>query len=649
MENNEIKLLNLLPCGMGKDFEKKVKTIGFKVDDASIILSKLMEEGLAITNENNIYVVTEKGLKEIHKEGQEAKSELNNLEYQKITNDVLGKVVWDSKRTKFHPAMDFIDRAFTTIFLVFRDDELKTETERAVVITSLKECFPIERLPEEFVLEEQPIRTETWLERGKLSKYPSQDTLRLFLEGDAKINLLKLFNDVRDKFVYFMDFEDKRYFSLVSIWAIGTFFHQLFSTYPYLFLNAIKRSGKTKLMTLIGFMSFNPEPFIAPSSASFYRIIQAEKPTLLIDEIERLPKKEASDIRSIILSGYKKGFTVPRIEEVKEGKEKRYRTVKYDIFSPKVMANIAGIEETIADRSIPIILTRSLDKTISNREPRKLVTDFQPIRNDLFLAQMLVWKDIKFSYELFGDLLEGKTKDDELNEEVEKIKNDVSSRHWELWQPMFGIANAISKDVLKEIVGLAIDITKEKEVEEEVDSFDASLVRIICSAVDKSDWYGIADITKHIRAGEDFEKLSSEQVGRALSRLKLVSGRKHTKNRRCVYIKLDTLKNCAKRVGLDYDEVRFEETVSDISPKKDRLLRIIKILDEKYPNGIEMSAIFTDGLRIYENEQLVDILDKFHTEGIIFYPKPNKVSLIKKTAKTIEEREQTTLSDDVLE
>ena len=41
---------------------------------------------------------------------------------------------------------------------------------------------------------------------------------------------------------------DERYYSLVSVWIIGTYFHKQFPSYPYLFFNAMKGSGKTRML-----------------------------------------------------------------------------------------------------------------------------------------------------------------------------------------------------------------------------------------------------------------------------------------------------------------------------------------------------------------------------------------------------------------
>ena len=61
------------------------------------------------------------------------------------------------------------------------------------------------------------------------------------------------------------------YYSIISLWIIGTYFHKNFPTYPYLFFNAMKGSGKTRTMNLIISLSKSPVSGIT-SSIPFFNI-----------------------------------------------------------------------------------------------------------------------------------------------------------------------------------------------------------------------------------------------------------------------------------------------------------------------------------------------------------------------------------------
>ena len=38
------------------------------------------------------------------------------------------------------------------------------------------------------------------------------------------------------------------YYDIIALWIIGTYYHKSFITFPYLFLNAVKGSGKSRAL-----------------------------------------------------------------------------------------------------------------------------------------------------------------------------------------------------------------------------------------------------------------------------------------------------------------------------------------------------------------------------------------------------------------
>src|SRR3990167_8452571 len=50
---------------------------------------------------------------------------------------------------------------------------------------------------------------------------------------------------------------EERYYPVISLWIIGSYAHDSFETYPYIFLNASKGSGKSRLLRLIPILPRN--------------------------------------------------------------------------------------------------------------------------------------------------------------------------------------------------------------------------------------------------------------------------------------------------------------------------------------------------------------------------------------------------------
>jgi len=102
------------------------------------------------------------------------------------------------------------------------------------------------------------------------------------------------------------------------------------------------------------------------STSSMFRLIQNSRCTLLIDETEKLANPErAQDFRGLLLCGYKKGEFVFRAEKTRKD---RYKPESFEVYSPKMLANIRGLEDVLEDRCITIIMKRAKNPRILNAE-----------------------------------------------------------------------------------------------------------------------------------------------------------------------------------------------------------------------------------------------------------------------------------------
>ncbi len=171
-------------------------------------------------------------------------------------------------------------------------------------------------------------------------------------------NLLRKYLDMREE-----------YYNIVTLWVMGTYIHKSFDTYGFLYLNAMKSSGKTRLLKLITSLSYNGEMIGLPSEAAIFR--SAENSTLCIDEFESVGNNEKNLIRELLNSAYKKGQTIKRYRKVSTKGVEDYQAIEYNTFCPIAIANINGMDEVLSDRCITMILERSNHPTktrISERE-----------------------------------------------------------------------------------------------------------------------------------------------------------------------------------------------------------------------------------------------------------------------------------------
>jgi hypothetical protein len=216
--------------------------------------------------------------------------------------------------------------------------------------------------------------------------------------------------------------ENERWLGLLAIYAAGTYVFQLFNTFPYINLKGEQGSGKTKLIDTMSCVSFNAIQVIDPSPAVLFRMVHALRPTLLLDEAERLHSDDAREIRQIINAGYKRGATVPRCEG--EGNELKF----FEVYSPKILAAIKPIGATIEDRSIQILMRRpDPDDTRQNLEVNSYDEIWMKIRSGFYRAP--------FDY-----------RDKIRKSATAALPQWLIARPRELWSPLLSIARVIDDE-----------------------------------------------------------------------------------------------------------------------------------------------------------------------------------------------------------
>ncbi|HKZ45592.1 MAG TPA: hypothetical protein VJ343_02710, partial [archaeon] len=175
------------------------------------------------------------------------------------------------------------------------------------------------------------------------------------------IELEEIYQSMIKIFQRYLDM-DARYYKIVALWTIGTHFHKIFQTFPYLYLNATRGSGKTRLLKLISYFSRNGSVIGLPSEAFIFR--EAEAMTFCFDEMDNIQQKEKNDLRLLLNTAYKKGLFVPRMKKNKEG---QIETEKFETFAPVAIANIWGLESVLQDRCVSMILEKSHNAQITKK------------------------------------------------------------------------------------------------------------------------------------------------------------------------------------------------------------------------------------------------------------------------------------------
>ena len=153
-----------------------------------------------------------------------------------------------------------------------------------------------------------------------------------------------------------------------------------------------------------------------PTGASLFRLVHATRCTLGIDEAERYqnPRDPATQqIRQLLNSGYKAGMPALRVV----GDD--YKPQTFDVYSPKILASIAGLEDVLASRCITILMRHT-----ARRLPVFPASfDGSRLRHQLYSLALTHFQDIRRSY-------------------TQQLQQQVSNNRLdELWSPLFALAS----------------------------------------------------------------------------------------------------------------------------------------------------------------------------------------------------------------
>lgn len=344
---------------------------------------------------------------------------------------------------------------------------------------------------------------------------------------------------------------DSEYYKLVTIWIIGCYFHKLFETYPYLYFNAMRGSGKTRTLKLISTLT-NGLLLLSMTESVLFRI--PKHTPLFIDETESIGNKEKSALREILNASYKRGLKVLRAKKVKTNVSEEYVLEAHEPFKPISLANIYGMEEVLGDRAIRLVLERSsagnysllMENFDTNPEIQDLKARIQCMSAGL--CELVLQKELVEGWNNYITLkkpnihiihptlttLNCINKDPNglnINTQIfydEILDTGITGRNLELFFPLFLVANMIDDVWVAHLVKIAKRLVNERKEEEVVMSKDVMLYDFISrQAMRDIEFIPIKELTWQFReylADEEQDErwLNTMWMGRALTRLNLI-------------------------------------------------------------------------------------------------------------------------------
>jgi hypothetical protein len=355
---------------------------------------------------------------------------------------------------RVHPALDFTNGSgMVTIKCQLRERYTVGKDEDNIKVSLRDGFYTILSNGDAFIYSPEELSKRELYYSGKLDivkmRWDNKDVEEFRKDRTSK-SIYDMFQIIRNEFFYYVANDDGRIYDLLACFVLFTYFHPLFNYATIIHLWGNAGTGKTKVCSLLDALCFNPVNSANISAATLYRIIEGSRATVILDESEDLMGTEkGKEIINMLLAGIGKSGQVYRQEKTNDV----FSTAIFRIFSPKIIANIKGIElPSILSRVIRIVMTGSKDKVILNRNVEIENKSWEFYRNQLYRMALLHYEEIK---NVIGQLPEHK----------------LNGRNFDIWEGILTIAYACDKEIFDGLITYAIEnemiIKQDIEIQED--------------------------------------------------------------------------------------------------------------------------------------------------------------------------------------
>ena len=287
-------------------------------------------------------------------------------------------------------------------------------------------------------------------------------------------------DDLRDYLRRYVALSDTQ-LDAITLWTVHTHCFEAFEATPYLAISSTEpRCGKTRLLEVLELVVDNPWLTGRVTGPALVRKVDAERPTLLLDETDAtfVGNRSSNEIlRGVINSGYRLGG---RTSYASGGTYRDLQT-----FCPKAFAGIGGLPSTIEDRSIPIRMVRRDFEHVTRFRHREAVTEARLVRARL----------VRF----------GMTSLDALAVARPVIPAALDDRAADVWEPLLAVADRFGVGWSARARLAAVSLMSERGAPSTASTLSLVLLRDVRAVFDlvDSDRISSADMVRFLLDGND--------------------------------------------------------------------------------------------------------------------------------------------------
>lgn len=356
-------------------------------------------------------------------------------------------------------------------------------------------------------------------------------------QGDINEKLLDAYRNIIDLLKMYCDWKED-YYPIVACWIIGTYFHDQMITYPYLYFNASKESGKSRSVRLITYLSKDGEMVNSMTEAVLFRT----RGTLGIDEFEKASRKGNENLMELLNSAYKRGTKVKRMKKVKGALGDEQVVENFDVFRPIVLANIWGMDSVLEDRTLPLYLEKTTHENVSNlleiwELDEKLHKTKEILKEECSLCNVVMLQRVYVDWNIYliSNYITTGTNNYNKQHLFEKLKDSkIKGRMLELSFPLILIADMIHPEIIDTIIESLKKISIEKSQEAFLENKDIFVVDMVSQEVVPTRFQSIKSLLEKFKGfiqyspAKDDDWLNEKWLGRAIKRNMLAKEKKRT-------------------------------------------------------------------------------------------------------------------------
>jgi hypothetical protein len=171
-------------------------------------------------------------------------------------------------------------------------------------------------------------------------------------------------------------------FAAVTLWIAHTFLFDRFAITPRLAAESpVRGCGKTTLLNIIKTLGSKTTKSDHVTAAVLFRLIDRERPTLLLDEADNQDLPNDPTLRAVINSGHHCDGKIMRFLDG--------RIQSFSTFAPLAFATISKLPLPILHRSIVIHMERSPSETLTRFDPKTIVEQAEDC--DIIYRETFLW------------------------------------------------------------------------------------------------------------------------------------------------------------------------------------------------------------------------------------------------------------------